>query len=136
MSKEYSIEEAKRIFSKDRYAIDTTGIEILDVADGYAKCCFRVEEKHKNTRNSVMGGALFTLADFTFAVAANYNKPYATVTNVSQISFLRGASEGTIYAESKLLHNGRTSCTYQIDVKDSDGELFAIAVVHGIHVDK
>ncbi len=136
MSNIYSAEDAREQFKGDKYAIDTTGIDILEVSKGYAKCCFRVTDKQKNARNSVMGGALFTLADFTFAVASNYNMPYATVTNASQISFLHAGTDGVIYAESRLLHNGRTSCTYQIDIKDESGVLLAIAVVNGIHVDK
>lgn len=136
MSDIYSVEDARMQFKGDKYAIDTTGIEILEVSKGYAKCCFKVTDKQRNARNSVMGGALFTLADFTFAVASNYNMPYATVTNASQMSFLHAGVDGTIYAESKLLHNGRTSCTYQIDIKDESGLLIAIAVVNGIHIDK
>ncbi len=136
MSDIYSVEDARLQFKGDKYAIDTTGIDILEVSKGYAKCCFKVTDKQRNARNSVMGGALFTLADFTFAVASNYNMPYATVTNASQISFLHAGTDGTIFAESKLLHNGRISCTYQIDIKDESGLLLAIAVVNGIHVDK
>ena len=130
----YDVEEARRIFLQDRYAMVTTGIDILEVADGYAKCCFKPDEKHKNARGTVMGGALFTLADFTFAVASNYNKPYGTVTNVSQITFLRSASAGTVFAESRLIKDGRTACTYEISITDSSGRLLAIVSVNGIHV--
>lgn len=133
---EYSVEEARSIFLADRYAMETTGIDILEAADGYAKCVFEPEGKHKNARNAVMGGALFTLADFTFAVASNYNKPFATVTSVSQISFLRGASEGKIYAESRCVKEGKTACTYEIDISDGNGKLYAIVMTNGIHVPK
>ncbi len=133
---EFSVEEARSIFIHDRYAMVTTGIDILEVADGYARCCFTPDSRHKNARGAVMGGALFTLADFTFAVASNYNKPYGTVTNVSQISFLRAAAEGVIYAQSRLIKDGRTSCTYEIQVTDETGKLFAVVTVNGIHVPK
>lgn len=58
-------------FKKDRFATEATGITIEAVDENYAKCQLIVEEKHMNAAGSVMGGALFTLADFTFAVAAN-----------------------------------------------------------------
>ena len=133
---EYSVEEARSIFMNDRYAMDTTGIDILEVADGYAKCCFKLEDKHRNALGSVMGGALFTLADFVFAVATNYNKPYSTVTSVSSISYLRGCRDGMIYAESRKIHNGRVSCTYEVDIKSGEGKLLAVENIHGIHIPK
>ncbi len=83
-----------------------------------------------------MGGALFTLADFTFAVASNYNKPYGTVTNVSQISFLRGVSDGAIYSKSRLIKDGRTCCTYEIEITNDKQETIAVVSVNGVHVPK
>ena len=133
---EFDVEEARQIFMHDRYAMDTTGVDILEVADGYAKCCFTPDARHKNARNAVMGGALFTLADFTFAVASNYNKPYGTVTNVSQISFLRGVSDGVIYAKSRLIKDGRTCCTYEIEITNEQGKIIAVVNINGIHVPK
>lgn len=133
---EYSVEEARSIFIRDRYAMETTKIDILEVADGYAKCCFELSDEHRNALGSVMGGALFTLADFVFAVATNYNKPYSTVTSVSSISYLRGCKSGTIYGESRLIKDGRISCTYEINVTDEEGKLLAVVTTNGIHVKK
>lgn len=130
----FDVEEAREIFMHDRYAMVTTGIDILEVADRYARCCFTPGEGHKNARGAVMGGALFTLADFTFAVASNYNQPAGTVTNVSQITFLRSTTDGVIYAASRLIKDGRTACTYEIDVTDETGSLLAVVSVNGIHV--
>ena len=33
-----------------------------------------LEKKHKNALDQVMGGAIFSLADFTLAVALNFDK--------------------------------------------------------------
>ena len=65
----WTIEDARAYFMNDRFAMDTTGIEILDVKEKYAKCSFAVDERHQNATGHVMGGAIFTLADFVFAVA-------------------------------------------------------------------
>ena len=132
----YSVEEARSIFIHDRYAMVTTGIDILEVADGYCKCCFKLDERHKNALGSVMGGALYTLADFVFAVATNYNKPYSTVTSVSSISYLRGCKEGTIFAESKMIKDGRLSCTYEVEITSEEGKLLAVVTINGIHLPK
>ncbi len=133
-SKTYSVSEARERFVHALYAMGTSGIDILEVADGYAKCVLVPNENHKNARGTVMGGALFTLADFTFAVAANYNKPIDTVTNTSQICFLRGASDGAIYAKSRIIKDGKTCCTYQIDIENSKGDLIALVTINGIHM--
>ncbi len=134
--KSYDVDEARSMFIHDRYAMETSGIEILEVGEGYAKCCFTPDERHKNAMGAVMGGALFTLADFTFAVAANYNKPYATVTNVSQISFLRGVSKGVVYAKSRLIKDGRICCSYEVEITNEEGEIISVVSVNGVHVPK
>ena len=131
---EYSVKKAVETFKGDSFAMEACKIEILDVADGYAKCCFMADESHKNARGAVMGGALFSLADFTFAIAANFNKDHETVTNVSSISFLRPALEGRITAESKQLREGKRTCTYQINITDEKGELLAVVTINGMHV--
>ena len=64
-------EETVRLFEKDRFATDN-GAVIEDVSDHYAKCVLKVEDRHRNAMGSVMGGVYFTLADFAFAVAANW----------------------------------------------------------------
>ena len=66
-----NIEKAKEFFIKDRYAMITTGIEIEEVEEKYAKCSLKINENHTNATGHVMGGAIFTLADFTFAVSIN-----------------------------------------------------------------
>ncbi len=133
-NKTYSVTEARELFIHYRYAMVKTGIDILEVDYVYAKCVLVPNENHKNARGTVMGGALFTLADFTFAVAANYNKPIDTVTNTSQICFLRGASDGAIYAKSRIIKDGKTCCTYQIDIENSKGDLIALVTINGIHM--
>ena len=50
-----SLEELREFFSHDRYATATTGIEILDAQDGYAKVGLAVHEGHMNAGSRVMG---------------------------------------------------------------------------------
>ena len=76
------IEKVKDFFIKDRFAMVTTGIEIVAVDEGYAKCCLKIDDRHVNATGQVMGGAIYTLADFVFAVATN-TEDSITVTAVS-----------------------------------------------------
>lgn len=128
-----SLEEIRKIFSEDLYATQATGIEIDEVAENYAKCSLKLERKHKNAAGGIMGGVMFTLADFTFAVATNATNPI-TVTTVSQISFMNSPKGDILYSESKLLKDGRTACFYEIYISDSLGTPVASVSVTGAHI--
>ena len=125
-----NLEEAKKYFSGDLYATDTTGIEILAVDEGYAKCALKIEEKHKNAVGQVMGGVFFVMADFAFAVAANFNQP-TTVTQSSQITFLAPVKGKILYAETERIRSGRKTCFYKISICDDTGELVAYVTTSG-----
>ena len=65
---ETALEEVRERFSQDRFAT-VNGAVIEAVGEGYAKCSIILNETHRNALGAVMGGAIFTLADFAFAVA-------------------------------------------------------------------
>ncbi len=130
---EETLARARTFFSKDRYATETTGICIEKVEKGYAKCSLVLDERHKNATGQVMGGAIFTLADFTFAVATNFDQP-VTVTAVSQISFLGTAKGNTLYGESALIKDGKRSCFYRIQITDDLGNPVAEVATNGMHL--
>lgn len=81
------IETIRTNFFADCFATQVLGAVIEEARAQYARCSFTIEPKHLNAVGTVMGGAIFTLADFAFAVASNTdNAP--TVSLSSQISFL------------------------------------------------
>ena len=127
------LEEARSIFIKDTYAMITTGIEIDEVGEKYAKCSLKLDERHCNATGQVMGGVMYTLADFVFAVAANF-KQSVTVTTVSQISYLGTVQGDILYGESKLIKDGKRNCFYQIMVTDNLGTEIAVVSVNGVHL--
>ncbi len=122
-------EEVKRYFANDRYAA-LTGIEILEVREEYAKTRITVEDKHLNGNNVVMGGCIYTLADFTFALAANCG-PSESITLNSSIVFNAPARGRFLYAETEVIKNGRTIANYLVRVTDEDGRLIATATMVG-----
>lgn len=127
------LEKAKEFFIKDRYAMVTTGIQIEEVDEHYARCSLKLDERHLNAAGHVMGGAVYTLADFTFAVATNFQQP-VTVTCVSQISYLATPKGDTLYSESRLLKDGRRNCFYEIKITDNLGNDVAIVSTSGAHL--
>jgi len=118
------------IFEKENFAIKTTGIVIEEVDIDYAKCSLSIDEKHLNIHGTVMGGVIFTLADFTFGILANIDhKP--TVTLSSNINFINAPKGPIIFAESKCIKSGKRISFYEVNVTDSDGTPIANVSING-----
>ena len=125
---------AREFFKNDRYATEQTGIEILEVSKNYAKCRLTLDERHLNAVGHPMGGVMYTLADFVFAVATNFDAECITVTTVGQICYLNPAKGKELYGESKLIKDGRTTCFYEVKIYDETGADVAIVTVTGAHL--
>lgn len=124
------LEQARELFKNDIFATEVTGIVIDEVSVGYAKCSLKLTPSHMNAANSVMGGAIFTLADFTFAVAANAGCPL-TVSLTSQISYLSKAKGTALIAEATCIKSGKNTCFYNVDILDDLGNKVAVVSVTG-----
>ena len=127
------LEQAREFFINDRYAMVTTGIQIEDVGTHYAKCSLKIDERHLNANNHVMGGVFFTLADFTFAVSSNRGSE-KTVTTNSTITYLGRIKGETLISESRLIKSGAKMCTYEIAIKDNLDNPIALIVTSGMYV--
>lgn len=100
------------------------GIDIVEVRIGYALLKLQVEEKHLNGIGMVQGGAIFTLADYAFGVAANADG--STVVGINAgISYFKPPQGKTIYAEAMEENSNNRICGYKVLVKDEDGSLVA-----------
>jgi acyl-CoA thioesterase len=128
-------ELALEYFREDVFAVGTTGIRIEKVSEGYAKVSLPIDRHLQNATGHVMGGALFTMADFAFAIAANYNRP-VTVTLSSQISYLAPAKGDTLYAETHCIRDGRRACFYEADITDNLGNEVAKVMSNGYRMSR
>jgi acyl-CoA thioesterase len=128
------LQKARNDFQNDRFATEATGIVIEAVEEGYAKCSLALTPIHQNAVGHVMGGVIFTLADFTFAVAANFDQPTPTVTAVSNVSFLSSPKGKTLFGESRRIKDGKRSCFYEILITDDLGTQVALVTVNGVHL--
>lgn len=128
------LDKAREYFGQDQYSAQQTGIEILDAKNGYAKCSLRIEDKHKNAQGRVMGGVIFTMADYAFAIAANLGRS-PTVTHTSQIVYLSFTSGNVLFAETEKIREGRKTCFYRIIVTDDKGESIAHVTTTGFILD-
>jgi len=83
-----------------------------------------IQEKHYNGVNITHGGALFTLADFAFAVACNSYGTLAVAINVN-ISFLKATSKGVLTARAREVARSNRLGTYHIEITDEEGAIVA-----------
>jgi acyl-CoA thioesterase len=118
----------------DQFAI-LLGIEIVEVRIGYALLKLCIEEKHLNGIGMVQGGALFTLADYAFGVAANADGSTAVGINAN-ISYFKTPKGKTIYAEAMEESTNKKICGYKVLIKDEDGSLVASFSGLGYRKDK
>lgn len=125
-----NLDEIRDYFSKDKFATAAAGCVIEEAHKDYSRCTMELTDIHRNALGLVMGGAVFTLADFAFAVASNVDSS-PTVATASSISFLTSSKGSKLTAEAKPLRSGRSTCTFIIDVTDETGKLIASVTANG-----
>jgi acyl-CoA thioesterase len=118
-----SEQSLKRFFKSDQFA-ELTNIELLSASPGYARAKMTLHPHHLNALKTVQGGAIFTLADFTFAAACNAYGTMAVALNVS-ITFMKPATTGTLWAEAREISKNFKVGTYAVEVKNDAGDLVA-----------
>ena len=132
-------EKAREIFASDRFATELTGIEITSVEEHKATCTLRLGMQHRNARGMVMGGVLFTLADFASAVAANSNciedGHLCWVSLDATIHYLAPAVGDNLQATCLPLKLGHTTALFQTIIDNLDtGKRVAIVETTMIRV--
>lgn len=115
-----SLEQVQRIFSNNRFATEATGCRIVEAGPGHAVCELDVCERHLNEKGGVMGGAIFTLADFACAVASNIGEE-PTVSVAFSIQYLSAVKGKRLIATADAQKNGRTLGFYDCMVCDDLG---------------
>ena len=119
----------KDFFLHDEFARQN-GIEIVEIAEGYARTQVRIEPRHLNAGGFVQGGVLFTLADLAFAAATNSHGTL-TVTSTANITFVRGATGGIITAQAQELVNHHHLPFCEVRIIDGESNLLAIFTASG-----
>lgn len=123
--------EVREIFKGDKFATEN-GMVIDEIGDHYAKCSVQLTDIHRNAMGGVMGGVHFTLADFAFAVASNWQK-MGTVALSTDIAFIGAVKGDSLTAVAELVKDGRSVNCYHITVKDNLGNIVADVKTVGFH---
>jgi len=117
------MQHIKQYFAGDQFAA-RNGIELLEAANGCAKAKMTLHPHHWNGLQTVHGGAIFTLADFAFAAAANSHGTVAVAIDAN-ITFMKAAVSGTLWAEAKEVSKNFKLGSYAVAVRNDQGELVA-----------
>jgi acyl-CoA thioesterase len=125
--KEPELEDnAERIeaMKRARFAL-LCGLETVTVAPGTAVVRMKADEK-QNALGNIHGGAIFTLADQAFAMAANAEGDIQVALNAS-VNYLRPA-KGDLEARAMKVSEGKTTSLYEVRVYDGEE---MVAIFHG-----
>ncbi len=132
MENKKTLEEVRKIFEGDRFATEN-GAVIEEIGDHSATCSLVITDSHRNAMGAVMGGTYFMLADFAFAVAANWEN-MGCVSLHSDISFLGSAKGKKLIAKAVCVKDGKSTACYRVDVTDDLGNLTATITTTGYKI--
>lgn len=117
-------DEIEAVFANDRFATQAAGCRVIEGAKGHAVCEMELSPIHRNAMGNVMGGAIFTLADFALAIACNIGES-PTVSVDSNISFFAATKGARLIATAEADRSGRRLGFYTVTVSDDLGKTIA-----------
>lgn len=107
--------------------METLGIEYLEVREGYVYARMFVKKELSQPYGMLHGGASMALAESIGGVgSAYYCDPKEYVIRGMQMSanHVKAAKVGTyVYATATIIHKGRQTHVWNIDIKNEDGYL-------------
>ena len=121
LSDDPTLEEIEAVFANDRFATEAAGCRVVSGEHGRAVCSMELADVHRNAMGNVMGGAIFTLADFALAICCNIGEE-PTVSVDSSISFFRSTQGAALTATAVCDKPGRHLGFYTVTVEDDLGK--------------
>jgi acyl-CoA thioesterase len=110
--------------ARERYA-KVLGMEILEIAPGFAKVAMEFREDMTNIFGMLHGGAVFSLLDEAFQLACNAHGEVAVALQLS-IYYLAPAEAGSrLIAEARESNATRKTALYDALVYQADGKRIA-----------
>ncbi|MDQ6744734.1 MAG: PaaI family thioesterase [Actinomycetota bacterium] len=102
------------------------GVELLEVGDELARARLPVREELKQPAGLVHGGVYASIAESLASVAtalAVLGEGSVAMGLANQTSFLHPITAGTIHAEARRRHRGRTTWIWDVEVTDDQGRV-------------
>ena len=105
------------------------GLEVLEHDDAYVRAQVAVRDELKQAMGLVHGGVFASIAESITSLAtalAVLPEGRSAQGLSNQTSFLRPITEGTIHAEARRRHRGRSTWVWEVEFTDDDGRLCAL----------
>jgi uncharacterized protein (TIGR00369 family) len=105
------------------------GLELLEVTDERVRAQVKVHDGVRQPMGLVHGGVFASMAESmtSMATAMAVLPEGRTAQGLSnQTSFVRPILDGTVHAEARRRHKGRTTWVWEVDVTDDEGRLCAM----------
>jgi 1,4-dihydroxy-2-naphthoyl-CoA hydrolase len=105
------------------------GLEVLDSSPEHVRAQVRVRDEIKQPMGLVHGGVFASIAESitSMATAVAVLPEGRSAQGLSnQTSFLRPITAGTVHAEARRRHRGRTTWVWEVEITDDDGRLCAL----------
>jgi uncharacterized protein (TIGR00369 family) len=107
------------------------GIELDSIEPGRARLSLEVTQQHLQLAGVMHGGAIATLIDtaVAFAIVGSSEVGARFTTIEMKVNYLIAIGQGRIFADAKLIRDGRRIVVADCEVIDSNGRLAAKALV-------
>ena len=110
----------------------TLGFEALDTGPEHASGRVSVEDRVRQPFGLVHGGVYAALSESlvsraTYAAVASDGMIAVGLSN--HTSFIRAVTAGTVHAQARRRHRGRTTWLWEVELTDDDGRLCALSRV-------
>ena len=105
------------------------GLEVLEIGAERARGRVAVRDEVRQPFGLVHGGVYASIAESLTSLATHgaVQADGLTAQGLSnQTSFLRPILEGTVHAEARRRHRGRTTWVWEVDITDDQGRLCAL----------
>lgn len=120
-----SLEEINKL--NEGTMMETLGIEYLDVKEGYVYARMLVRKELSQPYGMLHGGASMALAESIGGAGSAYYlgiKDYIIRGMQMSSNHVKAAKVGTyVYATATIIHKGRQTHVWNIDIKNDDNEL-------------
>ena len=131
-----SLKEIQDFFAGDPFTVQTLGTEIREAGPGYAVCAMPLKPMHFNVAGIPHGGAVFSLGDFAFGVAANGFAQRLTISLQHDITYLTPARGKELIATARCIKGGHYTGFYTVEITDDMGTNVAHMTVNGFTLDQ
>ena len=108
---------------------DVLGFELLESSAERARGRFVVADRVKQPLGLVHGGAFAALAESLVSATTHLavaGEGKIAVGQSNHTSFLRPILQGTVHADARPKHRGRTSWVWEVEFTDDEGRLCAL----------